>query len=84
MEPRIREGDVLAVSPAAEPVPGDDVVLKQGDGAVLVAELVTLREDTLALRSIGGGEKRLIVNREDVDFIHVVTGIHPSSTVKSR
>jgi len=84
MEPRIREGDILAVSPAAEPVPGDDVVVKQGAGSVMVTELVALREDTIALRNIGGGEKRLIVNRADVEYIHVVTGIHPSSTVRSR
>jgi len=84
MEPRIREGDILAVSPAAEPVAGDDVVLKRGDGSVMVTELVAIRQDTIALRSIGGGEKRLIVNREDVEFMHVVTGIHPASTVRSR
>lgn len=84
MDPRFREGDVLAISPAVEPVPGDDVVVKQVNGSLMVKELVAIREDTVALRSIGRGERRLVIGRDDVDFIHVVTGIHPSSTVKSR
>jgi phage repressor protein C with HTH and peptisase S24 domain len=84
MEPRMREGDVLAVSPAAAPVPGDDVVVKLMNGSVLVKELVASREGTLTLRSIGEGEKRIVIDRGEVAFVHVVTGIHPSSTVKLR
>lgn len=79
---RIREGDIISVSPTTEPATGEEVVVMLNSGEHMVKELVSIRADGITLTDIGDERQRRIINRRDVQYIHAVIGIHPPSRVK--
>lgn len=81
---RIREGDIISVSPSTEPATGEEVVVMLNSGEHMVKELTSVRADSITLTDIGDERRRRIVDRRDVQYIHAVIGIHPPSRVKRR
>lgn len=79
---RIREGDIISVSPTAEPATGEEVVVMLVSGEHMVKELVSIRPDSITLADIGDERQRRLIDRRDVQYIHAVIGIHPPSRVK--
>lgn len=79
---RIREGDIISVSPIAEPATGEEVVVMLHTGEHMVKELVSIRPDSITVADIGDERKRRVIDRRDVQYIHAVIGIHPPSRVK--
>ena len=79
---RIREGDIISVSPTIEPATGEEVVVMLNSGEHMVKELVSIRPDSITVADIGDERKRRIIDRRDLQYIHAVIGIHPPSRVK--
>lgn len=79
---RIREGDIISVSPTTEPATGEEVVVMLTSGEHMVKELVSSRPDSITVADIGDERQRRIIDRREVQYIHAVIGIHPPSRVK--
>lgn len=84
MWPRMREGDVLSISPVAECIPGDYVVVRTQDGETLVKELVVCRRNEVILNSLSGDEPRIVLTADSIEAMHKVTAIVPSSMIFLR
>jgi len=84
MFPRMREGDVVTVDPEASPMPGDEVIVRTSEGEVFVKELVYERRGEIALDSVADHEPRIIRRLDEIEFMHLVIGIHPARSVKKR
>jgi repressor LexA len=82
MYPRMREGDVVTVDPTAEPVAGVDVIVATNDGEVMVKTLAYDRGDEIALDSLT--EQRRAIQKDQIQFMHMVIGIHPPHSVQKR
>lgn len=79
---RIREGDIISVSPTAEPATGEEVVIMLTTGEHMVKELVAIRGDSITVADIGDDRRRRVIDRRQVEYIHAVIGIHPPSRIK--
>lgn len=84
MGQRIRDGEAVVVTPERKPMASDEVVVKTKDGQVMVKELAYWRAGDLALDSIGDAYPRIVLHENDIEFIHVVIGIVPVSSIKHR
>lgn len=81
MWPRMREGDVLSVSPVADCLPGDYVIVRTQTGETLVKELVVCRHTEIILNSLSGDAPRIMLSADNVVLMHKVTAIVPSSMI---
>ena len=81
MWPRMREGDVLSISPVAECFPGDYVVIRTTDGETLVKELVVCRHNEVLLDSLSEQQPRIALPLDTIELMHKVTAIVPGSMI---
>lgn len=81
MWPRLQEGDVLCVSPAADCLPGDYVVISKSDGETMVKELVASRGNEVVLDSVNRDEPRVALSADEIELMDKVTAIVPSSMI---
>lgn len=81
MWPRMREGDVLSISPVAECFPGDYVVIRTWGGETLVKELVVCRHNEVILNSLGDQEPRIALPVDSIELMHKVAAIVPGSLI---
>jgi len=59
-------------------------VVRTTDGEVLVKKLAYQRNGSVALDSIAHHEPRIVRDVADIEFMHLVVGIHPPRAVKKR
>jgi phage repressor protein C with HTH and peptisase S24 domain len=69
MKPAYRDGDVIVVSPGSQIRKGDRVVVKTGDGEVMVKELKRRTAKTLELSSLNPNHVDRVLAASDVDWI---------------
>ncbi|MEA2867158.1 MAG: hypothetical protein QOE39_1873 [Bradyrhizobium sp.] len=69
MKPAYRDGDVIVVSPGTPIARGDRVVLKTGDGEVMVGELKRRTAKTLELQSLGSNHADRTLAAADLAWI---------------
>src|SRR3954452_6042821 len=67
MKPTYRDGDVIVVSPGAQIRKGDRVVVKTGDGEVMVKELKRRTAKTLELSSLNPNHVDRVLAASDID-----------------
>lgn len=84
MSPRLMEGEWVVMEPSVQASPGDDVLVKTRDGAVMLGQLVCWHNENLILGSISVAFKRTTRHRSDVDYVHVVGARLPVRAVKQR
>ena len=69
MQPVYRDGDIVVVSPAAEPRRGDRVVLKTKEGEVLAKELVRKTARQVELRSLNPSHEDRQIPLDQVEWL---------------
>jgi phage repressor protein C with HTH and peptisase S24 domain len=69
MRPVYRDGDVVVVSPGTPVRRGDRVVVKTGDGELLIRELKRRTGKTLELASLNHGDAEQTLSADDVAWI---------------
>lgn len=93
MAPRMRPGEAILVEPGQEAAPGDEVVVKIVErpndpnltgGAVMVKEFASQRDGRIALDSIADHEERILVHRQDIEFMHYVAGTFRAGSIRPR
>lgn len=82
MSPRMREGEVIMVSPSTEPRAGDEVVVCLRNGDVMVKGLVYCRGNEVALDSINNDHPRIVRSLDDIEFMHIVVGVFRAGSIK--
>lgn len=75
MVPRIKDGEFVVVEPGADPIPGDEVLVKARDGRVMVKIYLYRRDGRLHLMSINEAHPPLSIPLAEVDKIHPVLAI---------
>lgn len=75
MKPRIKDGEFVIVEPNTPPSPGDEVLVKAMDGRVMVKELLFIRDGQVHLLSVNETHGKLTIPIEEIDCMHLVTGI---------
>lgn len=75
MKPRIKDGEFVIVEPNQPPNPGDEVLVKAKDGRVMVKELLYIRDEVVHLLSVNETFGKLSIPLEQIDCMHLVTGI---------
>ena len=74
MEPALRHGQLVYVSPAVPPTPGDDVVVQLTDGQGLIKRLLRRTAKHLVLEQFNP-EKRLEIPVGTVRSVHLVVAV---------
>ncbi len=69
MLPVYREGDTVVVSPAASVRPDDRVVIKTGNGKILIRQLHSETGTTLELAGFNPQQPVLIIERNDINWM---------------
>ncbi|MFG1298498.1 helix-turn-helix transcriptional regulator [Xanthobacter sp. V3C-3] len=69
MQPVYRDGDIVVVSPAAEPRRGDRVVLKTKEGEVLAKELMRKTARQVELRSLNPSHEDRQIPLDQVEWL---------------
>lgn len=77
MHPRYRAGEYIVVTPAIEPQPGRDVVVKLRTGQSMLKQLNWIRGGEIQLLSINNGYAPHTISLEDVESIQRVAGSVP-------
>lgn len=74
MDPVLRHGQLVYVSPTVPPTPGDDVVVQLNDGQGLIKRLVRRTNRSLMLEQFNPA-KRLDIPMGDVRSVHLVVAV---------
>lgn len=74
MDPVLRHGQLIYVSPTVPPTPGDDVVVQLNDGQGLIKRLLRRTARSLALEQFNPA-KRLEIPMGDVRSVHLVVAV---------
>lgn len=77
MMPRIQPGEFVIAEPSREAMPGDEVVVQDHDGRVMVKRFLYWRDGNLFLASINSNSNSVIIPAEKVMEIHPVLAIIP-------
>lgn len=75
MKPRIQHGEFVIVEPNRLPVPGDEVVVKDKTGRVMVKQLFTHKDGMYTFASVNSAYAPFGVPDSEIELIHYVTGI---------
>lgn len=81
--PRVRHGEFIVLEPGADPIAGDEVLVRHKDGRVIVRELVAIRDGMVKLLSINDG-KSILISMDEIDAIHFVAGIARRAMWRAR
>jgi phage repressor protein C with HTH and peptisase S24 domain len=74
MEPALRHGQLVYVSPAVPPTPGDDVVIQLSDGQGLIKRLQRRTARYLIVEQFNP-EKRIEIPVGTVRAVHLVVAV---------
>lgn len=81
MCPRVLEGEVVIIDPYISPQTGEDVVIKMRDGETMIKTLASIREGQIFLDSTNASYKRIIKNKQDILYMHLVVAVARSVMV---
>ena len=79
MAPRFRKGDVLTVALVYPLEVGQDYLMLYIGGRTIVRTLVAFDDDTLTLEAISPEVRRMVVDRDDLVAVFVVTEVSRGS-----
>ena len=82
MKPRIRHGEFVIIEPNHTPVNGDEVVVKDQKGRVMVKVLSYTRDDMIYFASVNDAYAPFGIDKHDIELIHYVAGIAKSALHK--
>lgn len=82
MTPRIQNGEFVIAEPSRAPEPGDEVVVHDTSGRVMVKRFLYWREDCLYLQSINSDAANVILTKEEVRDVNPVLAIVPKRFLK--
>ncbi len=77
--PAILDGQVLTVEPSKPLVMGERVYLRTTDGLSRICELLFERGDDLTFISPNDSNERVVLNRSEIEFVHLIGPILPRS-----
>lgn len=75
MKPRIKDGEFVIVEPWQPPSPGDEVLVRAADGRVMVKELLYIRDGAVHLLSVNETHGKISIPLDEVECMHLVSGI---------
>lgn len=79
MRPRIKPGEFVVAEPNRATSPGDEVLVKDTKGRIMVKVLNFRRGDTIELGSVNEDHRAITLDLKDVEYIHFVGGILKAS-----
>jgi phage repressor protein C with HTH and peptisase S24 domain len=80
MAPVIQEGQAVVCDPEAEPVPGEEVVVRLVDGQVMVKVFLSSQGGRVTLDSVNQQYKRLVIALDQIEILHpVIAVVRPSA-----
>lgn len=77
MMPRIQPGEYVIAEPSQEATPGDEVVVQNSAGAVMVKRFLYWRDGNLYLSSVNEAHGMVVIPANEVKAIHPVLAIIP-------
>ena len=83
MTPRIQSGEYVIAEPDRAPEPGDEVVVFDTTGRVMVKRYLYWRDDHLFLQSVNKDAENVILPRDEVRDINPVLAIVPKRFLKN-
>lgn len=83
MSPRIQPGEYVVAEPCREPEPGDEVVVFDTQGRVMVKRFLYWRDDMLYLQSINKDSGNIVLPKEEVRDINPVLAIVPKRFLRN-
>lgn len=83
MTPRIQPGEFVIAEPDREPEPGDEVVVFDTQGRVMVKRYLYWRDDSLYLQSINKEASNVVLSRDEIRDINPVLAIVPKRFLKN-
>lgn len=75
MKPRIKNGEFVIVEPNREAAPGDEVLVKDTRGRVMVKEFLYKRDGAAHLLSVNEAHGKIIIPLPEIELMHPVAGI---------
>lgn len=82
MTPRIQNGEFVIAEPSRAPEPGDEVVVYDTSGRVMVKRFLYWREGCLYLQSINSNSENIVLNKDEVRDMNPVLAIVPKRFLK--
>ncbi len=83
MTPRIQPGEYVIAEPNRAPEPGDEVVVFDTKGRVMVKRFLYWRNDNLYLQSVNKDAANVVIPKEEVRDINPVLAIVPKHFLHS-
>lgn len=75
MRPRIKDGEFVVLEPEHQCQSGDEVLIKDTSGRVMIKELLYTRDGHVHLASINESHGKIIIPVEEVETMHYVSAI---------
>ena len=79
MKPRIQHGEYVIVEPNHPTVSGDEVVVKDRQGRVMVKQLFTHRDGMYTFASVNNAYPPFGIDEDEIELVHYVAGIAKSA-----
>ena len=79
MKPRIRHNEFAVIEPNHPYAPGDEVLVKDLEGRVMIKQLAFIRDGMVHLDSVNESYQRISIEQDAVLSIHYVAGIAKSA-----
>lgn len=79
MKPRIRHGEFVVIEPNHGFNPGDEVLVRERSGKVMVKQLAYVRDGMVHLDSVNEAHPRISIPEDEVEVIQYVAGIAKSA-----
>lgn len=79
MAPRIRHGEYVVVEPNHSVIAGDEVVVKDKEGRVMIKQLLFFRDGLYTFGSINNAYPPFGIDEDGVVLLHYIAGIAKSS-----
>jgi phage repressor protein C with HTH and peptisase S24 domain len=75
MRPRIKYGEYVVIEPNHQPQSGDEVLVKDTSGRVMIKELLYIRDGKVYLTSVNESHGKIIIPIEEIETMHYVAAI---------
>lgn len=83
MMPRIQPGEYVIAEPTRAPEPGDEVVVYDTSGRVMVKRFLYWRDGNLFLQSVNSDANNIILSKNEVKDINPILAIVPKRFLKT-
>lgn len=79
MRPRIKDREYVIIEPNHSISPGDEVLVKDKSGRVMVKEWLFTRDEQVHLASVNEAHGRIVIPIADIEVMHFMAGIAKSA-----